>query len=247
MKSTIYLKRLNGGCEMKCAIHDTTDSVARCIACGLPVCEACKVPVKGDSYCKKCVAEKFDGTTKPERSPALAALLSFVVAGTGQMYNGQIGKGLAILFTCWLIVPWIYGIFDAHATARKINSGKIALKATAEAAVVAIIASLMALFIVFLVGLMAAIAIPNFIRARNTAMTKVAEVADVCRTNVNAIDSVKRMWARDTGAAADATPSWDNLIPDYLTKRPECPSQGTYILGSVSTPAKCSVQEHVVT
>lgn len=231
---------------MKCAIHENADAAVRCIACGLPVCDACRVAVKGDSYCKKCIVEKLEGGTKAERSPGLAALLSFLVAGTGQMYNGQIGKGIAILFTCWLIVPWIYGIFDAHATARKINSGKIVPKATAGAAAVAIAVSAMVLFIVFIVGLMAAIAIPNFIRARNTATAKVAEVADTCRTNLNAIDSVKRMWARDTGAAADVTPSWDNLIPDYLTKKPECPSQGTYTIGSVNTPAKCSVRGHVV-
>ncbi len=231
---------------MKCAIHGTTEAITRCIACGLPVCDVCRVPVKGEGYCKKCVAEKLEAPAKPERSPALAALLSFVVAGAGQMYNGQIGKGLAILFTCWLVAPWIYGIFDAYATARKINSGKIVPKVTAGSAAVAIGVSAMVLFIVFLVGLMAAIAIPNFIRARNTAMTKSAEVTDTCRTNLNAIDSVKRMWARDTGSAADATPTWDDLIPEYLVKRPECPAQGTYTIGNMNSPAKCSVRGHVI-
>lgn len=231
---------------MKCAIHNQIEAVTRCIGCGVPICDGCRVAVKGDGYCKKCVAEKMEGVENHERSPALAALLSFLVAGTGQMYNGQIGKGLAILFTCWLIVPWIYGIFDAYATARKINSGKIVPKATAEAAVVAIAVSAMVLFVVFLVGLMAAIAIPNFIRARSNAMVKVAEAADACRTNLNAIDSVKRMWARDTGASVDAMPTWDNLVPDYLTKRPECPSGGVYIIGSVGSKAKCSIRGHVV-
>lgn len=231
---------------MKCAIHETTEAVARCVECGLSICDGCRVTIKGDSYCKKCIAVKMEGGEKPERSPELAALLSFVVAGTGQMYNGQIGKGLAILLTCWLVVPWVWGIFDAYSTAHKINNGKVTPRAAMGTAVVAIALAAMVFFVAFIVMLMAAIAIPNFIKARTTAMAKVQEAAYVCRTNLSAIDSGKRMWARDTGMSMDAMPTWDNLVPDYLIKRPECPSGGTYTIGSVGSSAKCSVRGHSV-
>ncbi len=60
----------------------------------------------------------------------VAAVLSFFVSGLGQIYNGQILKGL-ILFVIysvcwifwWLILPlfvlfifWLYGIVDAYRT-----------------------------------------------------------------------------------------------------------------------------------
>lgn len=62
------------------------------------------------------------------RSPATAALLG-LIPGAGQLYNGQVGKGLTLFFlTGFLsafpplaVVPWVWGIVDAHSTARRQN------------------------------------------------------------------------------------------------------------------------------
>jgi len=73
----------------------------------------------------------------------LAAVLSFFIVGLGQIYNGQIGKGIgliilyAVILASWLIqfdirliatpmliAMWIYGIYDAYKTAQKINAGE---------------------------------------------------------------------------------------------------------------------------
>jgi len=54
------------------------------------------------------------------KSPILAAVLS-VFPGLGQLYNGDIMKGFLIFTTCWLIFPWIIGIFDAYFKATIIN------------------------------------------------------------------------------------------------------------------------------
>lgn len=66
-------------------------------------------------------------------------MLSFLIVGVGQMYNGQIGKGILLLigaivsgllffvvigFFTWFII-WLYSIFDAYNTANKINSGDL--------------------------------------------------------------------------------------------------------------------------
>jgi len=62
-----------------------------------------------------------------EKNPGLAAVLSFFFAGLGQIYNGQIGKGLGIMavqiiniFLMAIIVGfltgpivWGYSIYDA--------------------------------------------------------------------------------------------------------------------------------------
>jgi hypothetical protein len=55
------------------------------------------------------------------KNPGVAMLLSIVFPGGGQFYNGHVGKGILILCTFWLIIPWIYGIFDAYSSANRIN------------------------------------------------------------------------------------------------------------------------------
>lgn len=55
------------------------------------------------------------------KNPAVAMLLSIFFPGGGQFYNGHAGKGILIFCTCWLIIPWIWGIIDAYTSAQRIN------------------------------------------------------------------------------------------------------------------------------
>ena len=69
------------------------------------------------------------------KNAGIAAVLSFFVCGLGQIYNGQIFKGLftmacyaaawalTYVLVGWLIVPvlWVWGMFDAYKTAERIN------------------------------------------------------------------------------------------------------------------------------
>lgn len=73
------------------------------------------------------------------KDPGAATLLSCVVPGVGQLYNGQVRKGLAFLaLTCINVVllfvgigvftglvTWIWAMADAHNSAEKINRGQI--------------------------------------------------------------------------------------------------------------------------
>jgi len=73
------------------------------------------------------------------KSPRLAAVLSFFFVGLGQIYNGQIGKGIIfiILYVISILLMfviigfittpllWIWGMIDAYKTAEKINAGQI--------------------------------------------------------------------------------------------------------------------------
>lgn len=69
------------------------------------------------------------------KSPGIAAVLSFFITGLGQIYNGQILKGLLLMgiqvinfllmfliigFITYPIV-WIYGIYDGYKTAERMN------------------------------------------------------------------------------------------------------------------------------
>ncbi|MFQ5993130.1 MAG: hypothetical protein ACE5NA_11900 [Nitrospiraceae bacterium] len=70
------------------------------------------------------------------KNPGVAAVLSFFITGLGQIYNGQILKGLLcvlavaicgvltmIIVGWFLLIPlWIWGIFDACRTAERFNA-----------------------------------------------------------------------------------------------------------------------------
>jgi len=72
---------------------------------------------------------------QPPKNPGLAAILSFLLPGLGQMYNGEIGKGVMIVivqvvnFALMAIVigfitgpiVMIWAIYDAYKTAERIN------------------------------------------------------------------------------------------------------------------------------
>ncbi|MEW6418071.1 MAG: hypothetical protein AB1480_08120 [Nitrospirota bacterium] len=72
------------------------------------------------------------------KNPGVAAVLSFFFCGLGQIYNGQILKGilmfaaysLSILLMYVLIgfittpILWIWGMYDAYRAADKINRKK---------------------------------------------------------------------------------------------------------------------------
>lgn len=72
---------------------------------------------------------------QPPKNPALAAILSLLINGLGQVYNGQIGKGilifvvqlvnaaLTLLIIGWILIPiiWIWSIYDAYKVAQRIN------------------------------------------------------------------------------------------------------------------------------
>jgi TM2 domain-containing membrane protein YozV len=70
------------------------------------------------------------------KNPGLAAVLSFFYMGLGQVYNGQIAKGIffivmySISIAMMLIligfittpILFIYGMYDAYKSAEKINA-----------------------------------------------------------------------------------------------------------------------------
>ena len=88
--------------------------------------------------CPKC-GVRVKAPPAGEKNPGLAAVLSFLIIGLGQIYNGQIGKGIglivgmvisAFLFVLLIGIPiyiilWLYSIYDAYNTAKKINAGEI--------------------------------------------------------------------------------------------------------------------------
>lgn len=77
-----------------------------------------------------------------KKSSGIAVLLSFLIPGLGQIYNGQIGKGvlfilLVIVFGILsivligiplLLILWVYGMYNAYKTAEATNPEPPALE-----------------------------------------------------------------------------------------------------------------------
>ncbi len=91
------------------------------------------------------------------------------------------------------------------------------------------------MIVVAIIGLLAAIAIPNFVRARNTAQMR------ACINNLRQIDSAKQQWAVENKQPATATPTSDQLAV-YLKNNlfPTCPGGGTYTVAAVNTDPTCN-------
>jgi len=74
-------------------------------------------------------------STQPQKNPGVATVLSFFFMGLGQIYNGQLGKGiifivlyaisvaLMLVFVGFITTPilWLWGMVDANKSAKKIN------------------------------------------------------------------------------------------------------------------------------
>jgi prepilin-type N-terminal cleavage/methylation domain-containing protein len=91
------------------------------------------------------------------------------------------------------------------------------------------------MIVVAIIGLLAAIAIPNFVRARNTAQK------NACINNLRQIDGGKQQWALENKKSDTDSPSSDQVAV-YIknNKFPTCPSGGTYTVGAVNTDPSCN-------
>jgi prepilin-type N-terminal cleavage/methylation domain-containing protein len=94
------------------------------------------------------------------------------------------------------------------------------------------------MIVVAIIGLLAAIGIPNFVRARETAQT------DACINNLRVIDEAKQQWALETGQLPDATPVSNDIVP-YLGRSgavmPTCPIGSTsYNVNALATVPTCN-------
>ena len=92
------------------------------------------------------------------------------------------------------------------------------------------------MIVVAIIGLLAAIAIPNFVRARNTAQQ------NACINNLRQIDSAKQQWALENKKNDTDSPA-DTDVQVYIknNRYPTCPSSGTYTVNGLTNDPVCSL------
>ena len=93
------------------------------------------------------------------------------------------------------------------------------------------------MIVVAIIGLLAAIAIPNFVKAR-TASQK-----NACIANLKQIDGAKATWALELKKNNTDTPGNTDLYGTsaYIRDTPGCPGGGAYTPGQVDTKPVCSL------
>ena len=91
------------------------------------------------------------------------------------------------------------------------------------------------MIVVLIIAILLAIAIPNFLHAREASRAK------SCQGNMRQVETAKEQWAMDTKAASTATPTMTELTTDYIKSTPACPSSGTYTVGDMATRPVCSI------
>src|SRR5579872_1149800 len=91
------------------------------------------------------------------------------------------------------------------------------------------------MIVVLIIGILLAVAVPNFIRARESSRAK------SCVANLKQIDGAKEQWAMDNKKDAGAMPLPTDLYGVYTKFPPSCPSNGTYTINGVGTNPTCSV------
>lgn len=91
------------------------------------------------------------------------------------------------------------------------------------------------MIVVLIIGILLAIAIPNFMRAREASRAK------SCCANLRQVETAKEQWAMDTKAAQGDPVVAANIDP-YIkgtSTALACPSGGTYDYTALGTNAAC--------
>jgi prepilin-type N-terminal cleavage/methylation domain-containing protein len=93
------------------------------------------------------------------------------------------------------------------------------------------------MIVVAIIGLLAAIAIPNFVKAR------AASQKNACIANLKQIEGAKANWALENKQQNTDTPGTGELYgtDKYIRVAPECPGGGVYTIDQVQTPPSCSL------
>jgi len=88
-----------------------------------------------------------------------------------------------------------------------------------------------------ILGLLAAIAIPNFVKARHSSQRA------ACVANLKTIDSAKASWALENKKTAEDIPTVADLS-NYMRAIGVCPANGSYTIGTVGEKPTCTISGH---
>jgi len=96
------------------------------------------------------------------------------------------------------------------------------------------------MIVVLVIGIILSIAIPNWMRARESARTQ------TCVCNMTKIENAKDQHAVESRKSNGDVVAWADIVPAYMKYQPECPTDGDYNIQTIGTPTTCTVDGHEV-
>ena len=163
--------------------------------------------------------------------------------GTPQPKNSALAIWSLVLgilsLTCFSLLSAIPAVICGHKALSKIKQSGGALTGQGLAIAGLVTGYLGILWALVVIPMVLAIAIPNFVKARDTAMQ------NICVNNLREIQAAKEQWAVQYNKSPGDVPTAADLKP-FLKNGvfPICLSGGTYTIGAVSNAPTCSIAGH---
>jgi prepilin-type N-terminal cleavage/methylation domain-containing protein len=93
------------------------------------------------------------------------------------------------------------------------------------------------MIVVLIIGILLAIAVPNFVKARESSRAK------SCLSNLRTISYAKEQWAVEFKKATTDTPGESDLYgaDKYVKATPACPAGGSYTINDLANIPACDI------
>ena len=93
--------------------------------------------------------------------------------------------------------------------------------------------------------LLLAIAVPNFVKARQVAQERQIAQGNACNNNLRQLDGAKQQWALENKKQETDMPTTEQLKALlYRHEFPVCPAGGMYRINPVNKDPTCSIPDH---
>jgi len=139
--------------------------------------------------------------------------------------------------TCFWLLTAIPAVICGHMAYARIRRSAGALSGQGLAIAGLVTGYLAIAMSILVLPLLAAIAVPNFVKARSTAQM------NVCISNLRMIEGAKEQWALETKKEKADNPLAADLAP-YLKAQLNCPAGGVYTFNAVGEKPTCSITSH---
>jgi hypothetical protein len=141
---------------------------------------------------------------------------------------------------CFTVFTGIPGVICGHKALTKIKNSNGELSGQGLAIAGLVTGYLGIALVVFMLPLLAAIAIPNFVKARSTSP------ANACINNLRQIDAAANEFALEHHLSAGAPINFPTDLTPYIKlnregKIPPCPAGGVYNISKVDDMPTCSL------
>src|SRR6266850_5303436 len=143
-----------------------------------------------------------------------------------------------LAFLCFSILSAIPAVICGHKALSRIKSSGGAITGQGLAIGGLVTGYCNIALSVIMIPLMMAIAVPNFVKARQTALKM------GCVNNLSVIEQAKTSWALAKNKKQTDTPTANDLAP-YLKDGvlPKCPAGGNYKINSIGEKPTCSIPD----